>query len=92
MLLHLSRVCGATPALRTLSVSPSLPLRGCANNPAVISANFLIRQPFALQFLSDTFRLLPHLPRTSMRLHWPYLCAHGFLCSNRKSDQSPNSR
>lgn len=70
MFLRLSGVWGATRGRAgTLSVSPSLPLRGSANNPQVISANFLIRQPFALHFLSDTLRLLPHLPRASERLH-----------------------
>lgn len=70
MLLHLSRVCGATrghagsPHLVCLTFAALERLR---KQPAVISANFLIRQPFALHFLSDTFRLLPHLKRALPR-------------------------
>lgn len=95
MFLHLSRVCGAAwghagpPHLVCLTFTALERLR---KQPAVISVNFLIRQLFALHVLSDTSRLLPHLPRASVRFHEPYLYAHGFLCSNRKSDQSTNSR
>lgn len=54
----------------------ALETTGLHKQPAMISVNFLISQPFALHVVSVTVSLLPRLPSASMCSFCPYLSVH----------------
>ena len=62
--------CGCRLVLTALETT------GLHWQPAMISVNFLISQPFALHVVSVTVSLLPRLPSASMCSFCPYLSVH----------------